>query len=108
MHSARSATHVPHDGERMVAPPTAFMRWPCEVPRARVSVRFVGERARKGESVAELLDDYPALDAEDVEFARMFVALGRPPGRPRKKLRFVRGDGPASRPGFIRSPRAGA
>jgi uncharacterized protein (DUF433 family) len=59
----------------------------------RVSVRFVGERARRGESVDELLDDYPALDAEDVEFARMFVALGRPPGRPRKKLKFVRGGG---------------
>jgi uncharacterized protein (DUF433 family) len=59
----------------------------------RVSVRFVGERARKGESVAELLEDYPALDAEDVEFARMFVALGRPPGRPRRKLKFVRGGG---------------
>jgi len=59
----------------------------------RISVRFVGERARKGESVAVLLDDYPALSTEDVEFARMFVALGRPPGRLRKKLKFVRGDG---------------
>jgi len=57
----------------------------------RISVRFVGERARNGESTAALLEDYPALSAEDVEFARMFVALGRPPGRPRKKLRFVRG-----------------
>jgi uncharacterized protein (DUF433 family) len=59
----------------------------------RVSVRFVGERARKGESVAALLDDYPALSAEDVEFARMLVALGRPPGRPRKRLMLVRGGG---------------
>jgi uncharacterized protein (DUF433 family) len=56
----------------------------------RTSVRFVGERARKGEPVATLLEDYPALAAEDIEFARIFVALGRPPGRPRKKLRFVR------------------
>jgi uncharacterized protein (DUF433 family) len=59
----------------------------------RISVRFVGERARKGEPVAALLEDYPALSAEDVEFAGMFVALGRPPGRPRKKVKFVRGDG---------------
>jgi uncharacterized protein (DUF433 family) len=59
----------------------------------RISVRFVGERARNGEPVNVLLEDYPALDAEDVEFARMFVALGRPPGRPRKRLRFIRGDG---------------
>ena len=59
----------------------------------RISVRHVGERARKGESLAELLEDYAVLSAEDVEFARMFVALGPRPGRPRKKLRFVRGDG---------------
>ena len=57
----------------------------------RISVRFVGERARKGESEKELLEDYPALKPADVEFARMYVALGRPPGRPRKKPRFVRG-----------------
>lgn len=59
----------------------------------RVSVRFVGERARKGESIAALLEDYPTLAREDVEFARLFVALGRPPGRPKKRPRFVRGDG---------------
>jgi uncharacterized protein (DUF433 family) len=57
----------------------------------RISVRFVGERARKGEAVEDLLGDYPALEAADVEFARMYVALGRPPGRPKKKPRFVRG-----------------
>jgi uncharacterized protein (DUF433 family) len=59
----------------------------------RSAVRFVGERARKGEPVEVLLQDYPALTREDVEFARIFVALGRRPGRPRKKPRFVRGDG---------------
>lgn len=59
----------------------------------RISVRFVGNRARKGEPLAVLLEDYPALKAEDIEFARMYVALGRPPGRPRKKPKFVRGVG---------------
>jgi len=59
----------------------------------RVAVRFVGERAQRGEPVAALLEDYPALASEDIEFARMFAALGRSPGRPRKKLKFVRGDG---------------
>jgi len=58
----------------------------------RISVRHLGERVKKGESTRDLLEDYPALDAEDLEFARMFVELGRPPGRPRK-LKFVRGDG---------------
>jgi uncharacterized protein (DUF433 family) len=57
----------------------------------RISVRFVGERARNGEPAAELLEDYPALTPEDIEFAKMYVALGRPPGRPRKRPRFVRG-----------------
>jgi len=57
----------------------------------RISVRFVGERAKR-KPVEALLEDYPALSAEDVEFARMYVALGRPPGRPRKMPRFVRGD----------------
>ncbi len=59
----------------------------------RISVRFVGERARKGEAVPDLLADYPALRAEDVEFAKMYAALGRPPGRPRKRPKFVRGGG---------------
>jgi uncharacterized protein (DUF433 family) len=55
----------------------------------RISVRFVGGRAAR-EPAADILQDYPALDADDVEFARMFVALGRPRGRP-KRLRIVRG-----------------
>ena len=55
----------------------------------RISVRFVGERAKR-ERVDAILEDYAALTAEDVEFARMYVAMGRPPGRPRKKPRFVR------------------
>ncbi|MFL5303422.1 MAG: DUF433 domain-containing protein [Anaeromyxobacteraceae bacterium] len=59
----------------------------------RISVRFVGERAKTGESLDVLLEDYPALDANDVEFARTYVELGRSPGRPRKKLRFVQADG---------------
>lgn len=57
----------------------------------RISVRFVGGRAAK-ETTVEILQDYPALDADDVEFARMFVALGRPRGRP-KRLALVRGEG---------------
>jgi uncharacterized protein (DUF433 family) len=51
----------------------------------------VGGRAHK-EPIEALLEDYPALGRDDVEFAKMYVALGRPPGRQRK-LRLVRGDG---------------
>jgi uncharacterized protein (DUF433 family) len=57
----------------------------------RIAVRFVGGRAQK-EPAEVLLEDYPALSRTDVEFAKMYVALGRPPGRPRR-LRLVRGDG---------------
>jgi uncharacterized protein (DUF433 family) len=57
----------------------------------RIAVRFVGERAKKGEPLDVLLEDYPALEASDIDFARTYVELGRPPGRPRKKPRFVRG-----------------
>ncbi|MGB8932081.1 MAG: DUF433 domain-containing protein [Anaeromyxobacteraceae bacterium] len=76
--------------ERVVSRPEVLGGEPV-FDGTRISVRFVGERARKGESVKELLDDYPALESADVEFARMYVALGPPPGRPRKKPRFVRG-----------------
>lgn len=58
--------------------------------RWRREAQFVGERAKR-EPVEALLEDYPALTAEDVEFARMFVALGRPPGRPRKRPRLACG-----------------
>jgi uncharacterized protein (DUF433 family) len=55
----------------------------------RVSVRHVGELAKKGVALATLLEDFPRLSEADVEFARIFAELGKPPGRPRK-LTFVR------------------
>jgi uncharacterized protein (DUF433 family) len=56
----------------------------------RVPVRHIGLLARKGTPVAEILEDHPALDADDVAFARLFVELRPDPGRPRKPLAFVR------------------
>ena len=56
----------------------------------RVPVRHVGLLARKGVPVAEILEDYPALDEEDVAFARLFVELRPDPGRPRRPLAFAR------------------
>jgi uncharacterized protein (DUF433 family) len=58
----------------------------------RISVRHVGQLVKKGVPEAELLEDFPALSKRDLEFARMYTALGRPPGRP-KKLRFTRDNG---------------
>ncbi len=57
----------------------------------RVSVRHVGQLVHKGVPEAELIEDFPSLTKDDLAFARLFVSLGKPPGRPRKKLRFVRG-----------------
>jgi uncharacterized protein (DUF433 family) len=52
----------------------------------RVPVRHIGLLARKGVPVAEILEDYPALDENDVAFARLFIELRPDPGRPRKPL----------------------
>lgn len=61
----------------------------------RIPIRHVGAIVRRGVNIKELSEDFPKLNAEDFEFARMFVELGPPPGRPRKRLRFERA--PASR-----------
>jgi uncharacterized protein (DUF433 family) len=55
----------------------------------RISVRHVGLLAKKGVALPALLEDFPRLSEADVEFARIFVELGKSPGRPRK-LKFVR------------------
>lgn len=55
----------------------------------RVSVRHVGLLAKRGIPEAALVEDFPSLTRDDIVFARMFVELGRPPGRPRK-LKLVR------------------
>lgn len=56
----------------------------------RLPVRHIGLLAQKGASVAEILEDYPALCEDDVAFARLFVELRRDPGRPRKPIAVVR------------------
>lgn len=48
-------------------------------PKSRLAVRHVGEMARRGASVDEIVADYPYLSRRDVEFARRFVA--ERPGR---------------------------
>jgi uncharacterized protein (DUF433 family) len=55
----------------------------------RISVRHVGELARKGVSLSILLEDFPRLSTSDIELARDFVARAKPPGRARK-LKFIR------------------
>jgi uncharacterized protein (DUF433 family) len=55
----------------------------------RVPVRHVGLLARKGVPIGEILEDYPALDENDIAFARLFADLRPDPGRPRKPLTLV-------------------
>jgi len=55
----------------------------------RVSVRHVGELMKKGVPLNTLHEDFPGISDADFEFARIFVDLGRRPGRPRK-LKLVR------------------
>ena len=43
-------------------------------PSSRLAVRHVGEMARRGASVEEIIQDYPYLSRQDVEFAKQFVA----------------------------------
>ena len=56
----------------------------------RIPVRHIGLLARKGVSVAEILEDYPALSESDVAFARRFVDSEPAPTRAEKPIKFVR------------------
>ncbi|MBZ4375369.1 DUF433 domain-containing protein [Corallococcus sp. AS-1-6] len=52
----------------------------------RIAVRHVGDLLLKGVPRAEVREDFPRLDDEDLTFAALFAQLPRPPGRPRKSL----------------------
>jgi len=43
-------------------------------PKSRLAVRHVGEMARRGASVDEIVADHPNLSKQDVEFSRRFLA----------------------------------
>jgi uncharacterized protein (DUF433 family) len=48
----------------------------------RLSVRHIGRMRAKGESVERIIEDYPNLSAEDVEFARLYAEAHPVVGRP--------------------------
>ena len=54
-------------------------------PGSRLTVRHVGGMLERGESPDVILEDYPYLSREDLEFARTYVRayprVGRPPQR---------------------------
>ena len=42
-------------------------------PGTHLAVRQIGEMARRGASIEDILEDYPYLDPQDIEFAERFV-----------------------------------
>ena len=51
----------------------------------RLSVNHIGKMREGGEAIAEIIEDYPYLRQDDIEFARLYFkahpVLGRPPRR---------------------------
>jgi uncharacterized protein (DUF433 family) len=54
---------------------------------SRLSVRRVGDALEHGEAVATVLEDYPYLSAQDVEFARRYARAYPRVGRPRESAK---------------------
>ncbi len=56
----------------------------------RIPVRHIGLLAEKGAPVTEILDDYPALSADGIAFARRFVDSEAAPARAERTTKLVR------------------
>lgn len=56
----------------------------------RIPIAHVGALLAKGVPPADVLEDYPGLDAADLEFARLAAAIGDGARRRRKPLAFTR------------------
>jgi uncharacterized protein (DUF433 family) len=52
-------------------------------PNSRLAVRQIGEMARRGAPLKEIIEDYPNIDEQDVEFAKQFATAYPRVGRPR-------------------------
>jgi uncharacterized protein (DUF433 family) len=62
----------------------------------RLSVAHIGEIYAGGESIEHILEDFAGIDAEDVDFAKLYYEAHPPVGRPRKKAGPGRDDSKAS------------
>ena len=51
---------------------------------SRLPVRHVGEMADRGETIENIIEDYPGLESKDIEFARLYFRAHPAMGRPRK------------------------
>jgi len=55
-------------------------------PNSRLAVRQIGEMANRGAPVKGIIEDYPALEEQDVEFAKQYATAYPRVGRPRRRL----------------------
>ncbi|WP_330203412.1 DUF433 domain-containing protein [Cyanobacterium sp. Dongsha4] len=53
-------------------------------PQSRLSVRRIGNLLNRGETLENILEDYPFLSQEDLKFAQLFVNAYPLQGRPKK------------------------
>jgi uncharacterized protein (DUF433 family) len=65
----------------------------------RIPLAHISALVRNGTDAAEILEDYPALNARDLAFAAIHARMKAHPGRPRKPLELHRreSNGPAER-----------
>jgi uncharacterized protein (DUF433 family) len=61
----------------------------------RIPVQHVASLFRKDVPEREIAEDFPALSARDLAYARLVARFGERPGRPRKRLAFKREHGVA-------------
>jgi uncharacterized protein (DUF433 family) len=61
----------------------------------RIPLEHVASLFRKGVPELEIAEDFPALDARDLAYARLVARFGDRPGRPKKRLVFKREHGVA-------------
>jgi len=59
----------------------------------RIPLEHVAALVRKNVPEEEIVEDFPALDSRDLEFARLAARFGAAPGRPKKRLRIEREHG---------------
>lgn len=73
-----------HAWKQSLTSDPAIMAGETVFPNSRLTVRHIGEMLDRGESPAVVLEDYPNLGLQDLEFSRLFVIayprVGRPPG----------------------------
>ena len=59
-------------------------------PKSRLAVRHVGGMARRGAPVEEIIEDYPYIDEQDIEFAKLYLTAYPRVGRPRVRQTSAR------------------